>query len=330
MNVVVIGTGFGARVVAPVFDATAGCRVVDVVHPRDAAAIDAALARPDVDLVSVHSPPFLHAEHVGRAVAGGRAVLCDKPFAMHASEAEAMLETARAAGAVHLCNFEFRHEPARVVVHDLVRDGAVGTVERVQWTHWSASSRHPLRPYGWLFDAAQGGGWIGAWASHAVDALRWWFGDVRVLHALRHLSVPTRPGPDGAPRRCTAEDGLTATLALPGGATALLDSTFAAAASLAPRVTISGSDGVIECVADTRVLLRRVDGARDEIPVDRGVQGDPHRVAMERWAVVVRDAVESRQVPDDAPTFADGAACDRVLDAMRDAPLRVAEGFATG
>ena len=325
MNVVVIGTGFGARVVAPVFDATPRCRVVEVVNPRDTSAIDAALARPDVDLVSIHSPPFLHAAHVRQALAGGRAVMCDKPFALHASEAESMLESARAAGGVHLCNFEFRHEPARVLVHELVRNGAVGVVERVQWVHWSSGARQPLRPYGWLFDAERGGGWVGAWASHAVDALRWWFGDLRVLHALRHLSVPTRPDATGAPQRCTAEDGVTATLALPGGATALLDSTFAAVTTVAPRITVAGSEGVLECVADTRLQLRRSDGTREEIPVDRSAYGDPHRVAMQRWAEVVRDAVESGVVPDGVPTFADGVACDRVLDAMREAPLRVAE-----
>lgn len=325
MNIVVIGTGFGARVVAPVFAETPGCQVIDVVNPRDGGAIDAALARPDVDLVSVHSPPFLHAEHVRRALAGGRAVMCDKPFALHASEAESMLEAAQATGAVHLCNFEFRHEPARVLVHELVHGGAIGAVERVQWVHWSAGARQPLRPYGWLFDAARGGGWIGAWASHAVDALRWWFGDVRVLHALRHLAIPVRPDATGTPQRCTAEDGLTATIALSGGATALLDSTFAAATSLAPRITVAGTEGVLECVADTRLQLRRIDGTREEIPVERSAHGDPHRVAMQRWAEVVRDAVESRVVPDGVPTFADGVACDRILDAMREAPLRVAE-----
>ena len=75
MKVVVIGTGFGARVVAPAFAGTDGCEVVDVVSPRDDAAIKVATARPDVDLVSVHSPPFMHAQHVRAALGAGKAVL---------------------------------------------------------------------------------------------------------------------------------------------------------------------------------------------------------------------------------------------------------------
>ena len=78
VRVGIIGTGFGARVVAGAFDA-ADCDVTDVVTARDASAVRA-LCRSDVDLVAVHSPPFLHASHVAMAVDAGRAVLCDKPF----------------------------------------------------------------------------------------------------------------------------------------------------------------------------------------------------------------------------------------------------------
>src|SRR5436309_11848598 len=108
MKVAVVGTGFGARVVAPAFDAADGCEVVEVVSPRDEEAVTRAIERLDVDLVSVHSPPFLHAPHVRAALAAGKAVLCDKPFAMSGDEARALAEEAAAAGAIALCNFEFR------------------------------------------------------------------------------------------------------------------------------------------------------------------------------------------------------------------------------
>ena len=64
VRVGVIGTGFGASSVAPAFEATDDCAVVEVVTPRDDAAVAALCARADVDLISVHSPPFLHLEHV--------------------------------------------------------------------------------------------------------------------------------------------------------------------------------------------------------------------------------------------------------------------------
>jgi len=64
VRVGIIGRGFGERVVAAAFNATEGCEVVDVITPRDEAAVAALCGRADVDLISVHPPPFLHVDHV--------------------------------------------------------------------------------------------------------------------------------------------------------------------------------------------------------------------------------------------------------------------------
>jgi predicted dehydrogenase len=66
------------------------------VSPRDAAAVAKLCARGDVDLVSVHSPPFLHLDHVRRAIDGSHAVLCDKPFEAASAPRHARCSTSRA------------------------------------------------------------------------------------------------------------------------------------------------------------------------------------------------------------------------------------------
>ena len=318
VRVAVIGTGFGARVIAPVFRDTPGCEVVGVVSARDDAGVAGLCDRGDVDLVTVHSPPFLHATHVRRGLAAGHAVLCDKPFGLGARDAETLLAAAEAADCVHLVNFEFRFDPMRALLRELVRDGAIGVPEHVSWTHLSAGSVVPLRPHGWLFDRASGGGWVGAWGSHVVDTLRWVFGDV--THALGSCRtvVAERPGADGEPNRCDAEDAFRAWLTLDGSVTVAIDSSFAAPANLAPRVLVVGDEGVLECVADSRIVVRRLDGSREEHERP-AIAGDPHLTPMRRWAEVVRDAVEDGFAPRGAPTFADGLACARVLDALRGA-----------
>ncbi|HEV3452467.1 MAG TPA: Gfo/Idh/MocA family oxidoreductase [Acidimicrobiia bacterium] len=315
LRVGVVGTGFGARVVAPAFASTAGCTVADVVSARDDAAVAALCADPTLDLVCVHSPPFLHSPHVRRAIAGGHAVLCDKPFGLDAGQAQALLAAADVADCLHLLNFEFRYDATRARVRALVADGVVGTPEHVQWTHLSAASRQPLRPHGWLFDRGAGGGWVGAWGSHAVDFLRWTFGEVLDVTARCRTTIGTRPDATGTGRRCDAEDGFTALLTLADGVTAAIDSTFAAPVSMAPRLVVVGSDGVLECVADARVVVRAGDGGRREY--HDGGDGDPHVEPMRRWAGVVRDCVQDGVAPPGAPTFADGLACARVLDRLR-------------
>jgi predicted dehydrogenase len=318
----VIGTGFGERVVGPVFARTPDCEVVEVVSARGEDAIRRLVRRADVDLVSVHSPPFLHARHVRIALEAGKAVLCDKPFALDAGEAAALEREARAAGVVALCNFEFRYAPARVGLRDLVNAGELGTVEHVQIVHVSAGTRTPLRPFGWLFDREAGGGWIGAWGSHAIDGLRWMFAaEVVDLSACLRIDVPERPDERGELHRCTAEDGFSASLVLSKGATVAIDSGFAAVASTVPRFTVFGSAAVAELIGETRLTVRRRDGTKEEIAVDVEAGADAHLAPMQRFAVVVREAVTAGAVPAGAPTFADGRACDEVLARLRAAPF---------
>jgi predicted dehydrogenase len=316
LRVGVVGTGFGARVVAPVFEATDGCEVVDVVSARDAAAVKE-LCRRDLDLLSVHSPPFLHAEHVHATIGAGHNVLCDKPFGVGTAEATDMLELAEASEVVHAVNFEFRHHPVRRRVYDLVHAGAIGRVTHVQWTYTGAVFRQPLRQYGWLFDRSRGGGWVGAWGSHVVDALRWLLGDVRTATARCRIEIPERPDAEGTPRTVDAEDAFTAWLQFDSGASATIDTSSSAPASLASRVVVTGSEGVLEMVADAKIVWRRVDGSRDELGEELGGYrrgDDPHLVPMRAWAECVRDAV--RDGAPLVPSFADGLACRRVLDQL--------------
>src|SRR5262245_16609923 len=127
VRVGLIGTGFGAQVVAPAFAAADGCTVVDVVTPRDDAAVAALCARDDVDLISIHSPPFLHFDHVQRAIAAGHAVHCDKPFGMDAGESARMVELAQETNTLNFCNFERRFDPGRELLRSLIDEGVIGT-----------------------------------------------------------------------------------------------------------------------------------------------------------------------------------------------------------
>jgi predicted dehydrogenase len=328
LGVVVIGTGFGARVVAPAFAATQGFEIVAVVSARDEAAIAAAVADPRTDLVTIHSPPFLHERHVRLALDAGRSVLCDKPFTPSAETSRRLVADSKSAVGLHLVNFEFRFDPVRRRMREVVAAGALGPVEHVSWVHVTAGSRLPLRPYGWLFDRERGGGWIGAWASHAIDALRFSFGEVDAVVSSRpRLAVTHRPdpeAPDGPWRECTAEDGLAALLELRGGVSVAVDSTFAASASLPPRITVVGRDATLENVADDRLTLRHGATAREHLTVPLRDHPDHHAAPMHALASAVRDAMRSGEASPELATFADGLACDEVLATLRAAPLVVA------
>jgi predicted dehydrogenase len=318
MRVGVIGTGFGARVVAPAFAATPGVSVVEVVSPRDADAVKRVCTRADVDLVSIHSPPFMHRAQVALAAYAGKAVLCDKPLGIDEKDAAASLDTARRAGIRHFVNVEFRCDPIREKLREQVQAGAIGRVEHISWTSQSAGSRVPLRRYGWLFDAARNGGWIQGWAPHAVDFLLWGIGSpVRSVSGERRLTLRERPDAEGRMHACTAEDGLMALLTLDNGASVALDSSFAAAVPVAPRLVVLGSEGALLNEGSRLSLLRGKQ--RQELLQLEGA-ADNHVVPMGRFCARLRDALRG-EAPRDLPTFEDGVAIERVLDQLRALPL---------
>jgi predicted dehydrogenase len=70
------------------------------------------VASPDVDVVSIVTPNFLHAPMAIAAAAAGKHVLCEKPLAATAADAERMYRAAAKAGVVHAVNFNYRKVPA--------------------------------------------------------------------------------------------------------------------------------------------------------------------------------------------------------------------------
>jgi predicted dehydrogenase len=312
VRVGVIGTGFGTSTVAPAFDAADACTVIDVVTPRDDAAVAALCARADLDLISVHSPPFLHLEHVRRAIDAGHAVHCDKPFGVDADQAAAMTELAKEAGVVNLLNFERRFDPGRERLRALVCDGAVGEPHHFQYSRHIA---YPGRPWNWLYSKELGGGWLAGQGSHLIDCCRWMFAsEIVEAAAVMRTTVAERPGPDGELQRCDADDGFVASLRTATGVTAVIDCAIEAPVNTGERTVVFGSTAMLE-LDDEAIVRRTAAGDVETHAIDW--QGKiPLNLSMERWAARICDAVRSGVVEPGWPTFDDGLACAVVMDRM--------------
>jgi predicted dehydrogenase len=186
-------------------------------------------------------------------------------------------------------------------------------------------SRVPLRPYGWLFDVDQGGGWLRSIGSHQFDFFRWTFGEVTEASGCVRTLIGERPDAEGKLRRCTADDGFTALLRTASGVTAMVESTFAAPANLTPRIVIVGDEAVLELIADQRIVCHTDRGQQEEFAVDLS-GGEKHYYEnqllynMRAFAAVVRDAVRGEEPAPDLGTFADGLACVETLDRVRKGP----------
>jgi predicted dehydrogenase len=308
MRVAVIGTGFGKHAAAPAYERLGA--EVDVISPRDETAVQRAMAS-DVDLISVHSPPFLHVDHVMAAIDNGHAVLCDKPFGRNAGEAQAMRDRAVAAGVLHFLNFEFRCNEAWVKLKELADDGTIGAPTHLSWSFFGSGLRG--RKAGWIQDRDRGGGWIGAYGSHLIDYTRWLFGsEVADCGGVTRIDDPTHD-------TTTAEDAYAAWFVMANGCTAVHDTGFAAALPSMPRVTLRGSEGEVELTGETTLVVRRP-GAD---PVTHEFAAAPRKAPPPALTTFLGDVLDAlRTGTQIAPNFDDGVAVATTMDLLRDKASR--------
>jgi len=92
------------------------------------------LARDDVDLVYVALPPSAHLEWCVKALANGKHVLVEKPFANNAQDAAEMVAAARAAGRHLIEGFHYRFHPLFERALALLRSGAIGRLRHIDAT----------------------------------------------------------------------------------------------------------------------------------------------------------------------------------------------------
>lgn len=141
LNVALVGYGYvGKTFHAPLIAATPGLVLRTVVSsdPAKVAAdfpetrvvsdLDQALADPAVDLVVIATPNALHAPQALAALAAGKSVVVDKPFAVTAAEARRMADAAKAAGKLLAVFHNRRWDSDFLTVKRLIADGTLGQV----------------------------------------------------------------------------------------------------------------------------------------------------------------------------------------------------------
>lgn len=118
---------------------------------------EALLADPQVEAVYIGTPHTEHREWSLKAIAAGKHVLCEKPAAMSASDAEEMVKAAKSRGLLWMEAFMYRSHPQTKRIVDFIRRGTLGKVGMVQA---SFSFRRDYDPSTRLWDAKLGGGGI--------------------------------------------------------------------------------------------------------------------------------------------------------------------------
>ena len=147
--------GIGVSAVAARDAARAASFAAENGIPVVAADYEALLASDEVDLVYNGLPPAGHARWTIAALEAGKHVLCEKPFAMNAAEAQAMVDAADRSGRVLIEGYHYRFHPLFARVLEVLDSGAIGAVRSID-AHFNV--RIPPEPGEIRYDPALGGG----------------------------------------------------------------------------------------------------------------------------------------------------------------------------
>ncbi|HEY9294301.1 MAG TPA: Gfo/Idh/MocA family oxidoreductase [Microlunatus sp.] len=287
----------------------------------------------DLDVVSVCTPPSLHAPITIAALEAGINVLSEKPMALDAVSAAKMVEAAKAGGKVLDVSFNHRRKAEVTAAKELIDKGLLGDIYYAK-AGWMRHSGIPGGVGNWFSQkATSGGGPMMDIGVHMLDM---------ALHLMSEPSVHSVTastyaafGPRGrgrgrygagvagsdTPVPFEVEDLATAFIRMGNGATLLLESSWAQGIGHDDMyVTLFGTEGGAELTwnppGPQLKVWTQIDGVDATLQPDIGLSGG-HAEAIEDFLAAVRSG--SPRYGDDALTRA------LVVDAMYASALDAVE-----
>jgi predicted dehydrogenase len=223
--------------------------------PRVFASYDALLADPTINAVYIPLPNSLHAPWTLRALEAGKHVLCEKPFASNAAEAEQMAEAAQQSQLVLMEAFHYRYHPLAARMKEIVSSGELGTLRRIEaWLCFPLFSRRDIR-----YNLSLAGGATMDAGSYTINVLRFLAGEEpEVVQAVARLASPE------VDRRMDAE------MRFPSGVTGHITASLLSRTLLRIGVRVTGERGemnVLNFIAPhmyNRLSVRTAQGRRSE------------------------------------------------------------------
>ena len=94
--------------------------------PKSYGSYQALLADSLIDAVYIPLPNELHEPWVLAAADAGKHILCEKPLALDAREAQAMVDACQKRGVILMEAFMWRHQPRTLRILDMLRQGRSG------------------------------------------------------------------------------------------------------------------------------------------------------------------------------------------------------------
>jgi len=260
---------------------------------------DQALADdPEVDAVYIATPHSRHEGDTIRCLRAGKAVLCEKPFALNAAQSQRMVDAARGSGRFLMEAIWSRFLPSYRALVDVLGDGRIGTPLQVDADF---GFRAPVDPSHRLFDPHQGGGALLDLGIYPLQLC------TLVLGPVVHAVAEGRLGETGV------DEQIAAVLRHQGGGIGTIRA--AISVPLACTARISGTDGWIDLPpfmhCPTSLTVHRVGAAPEVFDAPLGGEGLEHEI-QEVHRCLAEGRTESSTMP-----LSESVALATVMDDLR-------------
>jgi predicted dehydrogenase len=155
------------------------------------------IARDDIDLIDICTPNNTHAEIAIAAAKAGKMILCEKPLALNAKEAEKMVAAVEKAKVPNMVWYNYRRCPAVVLAKQLIDEGKLGRIFHYRAKFLQDWTINPDLPQGgaglWRLDVkAAGSGVTGDLLAHCIDTAMWLNGTIDNVNAMTETFVKER------------------------------------------------------------------------------------------------------------------------------------------
>ncbi|MDO5747862.1 MAG: Gfo/Idh/MocA family oxidoreductase [Actinomycetaceae bacterium] len=152
---------------------------------------------PDIDIVSICTPNYLHKEIAVAAAEAGKPFWIEKPMGISAKQAGAIAKAVQDNDVITSVGFNYRHTPAVEQARQLIADGKLGRITNVRCWFIADYASSEDGPFTWRYDKERAGsGVVGDLMSHGVDLVHYVLqSPITQVNALTDTFITERPLP---------------------------------------------------------------------------------------------------------------------------------------
>lgn len=226
---------------------------------------------PNVDVIDICTPNFLHKDIALAAIANGKQVYSEKPLALNAKDAKLMYEAAKKAGVQTLVGFNYIKNPTTQLAREIIERGEIGEVIHFYGTHNEDYLANENTPLDWhCIQEKAGLGALGDLAAHIVQMSQYLLGqDITEVIGDMDTVIKTRPNPHNPAERLAVEneDQASALVRFANGCMGTIEtSRIACGRKMGLSYVITGTKGTIsytqERMAELKLYLHDEDPSR--------------------------------------------------------------------